>query len=60
VGDWTALDVGGSNESLTGEDGRDEEKKLVKLFDLRRGTKVFGLLDGDSTPAGTPLEPMSV
>ncbi len=45
-----AVVLGLSKVSLIGEDGREEEKKLVKLLDRRIGTKVFGLLDGESTP----------
>lgn len=46
-----------SKLSLTGDEGRDEEKKLVKLLDRRKGIKVLGLLEGERTPAGTSLLP---
>lgn len=44
-----------SKFSLIGEEGGEEEKKLVKLFERRMGTKVLGLLDGERTLAGTSL-----
>lgn len=47
-----------SRLSLTGEEGREKENKLVKLLDLRKGTKVLGLLEGERRPVGTSLLPI--
>lgn len=40
------LEAGCASVTLAGVEGREDEKRLVKLLERRRGTKVLGLLLG--------------